>query len=35
LAIAEVIRVGRRQTELRPLAGTLNPGPGDWVALPL
>ncbi len=35
LAIAEVIRVGRRQTELRPLAGTVNPGPGDWVALPL
>jgi hypothetical protein len=35
LAIAEVIRVGRRQTELRPLAGTVNPGPGEWVALPL
>lgn len=35
MAIAEVVRVGRRQSELRPLAGSRNPGPGDWVALPL
>lgn len=35
MAIAEVVRVGRRQSDLRPLAGSPHPGPGDWVALPL
>lgn len=36
MGIAEVIRIGRRQTELRPLAGQIPPGhTGDWIALPL
>jgi hypothetical protein len=35
LAIAEVTRVGRHQSDLKPLAGTSNPGSGDWIALPL
>lgn len=35
MAIAEVVRVGKRHSDLRPLAGTPQPGPGDWVALPL
>ncbi len=35
LAIAEVTRVGRHQSDLKPLAGTSSPGSGEWVALPL
>lgn len=35
LAIAEVVRVGRHQSDLKPLAGTAAPATGDWVALPL
>lgn len=35
MAIAEVVRMGRRQSELKPLAGLPPPGPGIWVALPL
>lgn len=35
LAIAEVTRVGRHQSDLKPLAGTSSPGSGEWIALPL
>jgi hypothetical protein len=35
LAIAEVIRVGRHQSDLRPLAGAVPQSTGDWIALPL
>jgi hypothetical protein len=35
MAIAEVVRMGRRQSVLKPLAGLPPPGPGIWVALPL
>lgn len=35
LALAEVIRIGRHQTELQQLAGPALPAHGQWVALPL
>lgn len=35
LALAEVVRVGRRQTQLQQLAGPALPAHGQWVALPL
>ncbi len=35
VALAEVVRVGARQTELRQLAGAPLPRQGDWVAMPL
>ena len=35
LALAEVVRIGRHQTELQQLAGPSLPSHGQWVALPL
>ena len=35
LALAEVVRIGRHQTELQQLAGPALPAHGQWVALPL
>ena len=35
LALAEVVRIGRHQTELQQLAGPSLPAHGQWVALPL
>lgn len=35
LALAEVVRIGARQTEIRQLAGPPLPPGGQWVALPL
>ena len=35
LALAEVVRIGRHQTELQQLAGPALPANGQWVALPL
>lgn len=35
VALAEVTRAGRRQTELRQLAGPPLPLNGDWVAIPM
>jgi hypothetical protein len=35
VALAEVTRVGPRQTELRQLAGPPLPLNGDWVAMPM
>lgn len=35
LALAEVVRIGRHQTELQLLAGPALPPQGQWVALPL
>jgi hypothetical protein len=35
MGLAEVTRVGKRQAELKPLAGSIPPVSGDWVALPL
>ena len=35
LALAEVVRIGRHQTELQQLAGPALPSHGQWVALPL
>jgi hypothetical protein len=35
LALAEVVKVGRRQTQLQQLAGPVLPAHGQWVALPL
>lgn len=35
LALAEVVRIGRHQTELQQLAGPALPVHGQWVALPL
>ena len=35
MALAEVVRIGRHQTELQQLAGPSLPAHGQWVALPL
>lgn len=35
LALAEVVRIGRHQSELQLLAGPALPAQGQWVALPL
>jgi hypothetical protein len=35
LALAEVVRIGRHQSELQQLAGPALPPQGQWVALPL